>query len=95
MAIQIGEIAIGLVIVMVVLFIALMIGGLMSSESKSLFQDLNLSGTVWDTLRGNVESYSTTGLRFLAIGLFIFAISVVITIVMGIFGRGKGPSVPT
>jgi ABC-type spermidine/putrescine transport system permease subunit II len=77
---NIGALILGLVVAMITIFIAELLGGVLSSQVSSLYTTFNLTGSVWQTLFNQTQTIATSAINVAIIGFLIAAFMVVIGI---------------
>jgi hypothetical protein len=84
---NIGALILGLVVSMITIFIAELLGGVLSSQITSLYTTFNLTNTVWQSLFTQTQTIATSAIQVAIVGFLIAAFMVVIGIFA--FRRGK------
>jgi hypothetical protein len=80
----IGALILGLVVAMITILIAELLGGVLSAQIATLYDQFNLTGTVWQGLFTQTQTIATSAISVAVIGFLIAAFMVVI----GIFAGG-------
>lgn len=83
--VNIGGLILGLVVAMITIYVALLLGGVLSSTVADLFTQFNVTGT-WQNLFTQTGSIATAAISVAIIGFLIAAFMVVISM----FSRGRG-----
>jgi len=77
---QVGALILGLVVSMITIYIAVLLGGVLSSQVETLFGQFNLTNTQWQTLFSQTQTIATSAISVAVIGFLIAAFMVVIGI---------------
>ena len=76
----IGALILGLVVSMTTIFIAELLGGVLSAQITTLYSQFNLTNTVWQSLFTQTQTIATSAISVAIIGFLIAAFMVVIGI---------------
>ena len=76
----IGALILGLVVSMITIFIAELLGGVLSAQINTLYGEFNLTNTVWQSLFNQTQTIATSAISVAIIGFLIAAFMVVIGI---------------
>jgi hypothetical protein len=76
----IGALILGLVVSMITIFIAELLGGVLSAQINTLYAEFNLTNTVWQSLFTQTQTIATSAISVAIIGFLIAAFMVVIGI---------------
>jgi hypothetical protein len=76
----IGALILGLVVSMITIFIAELLGGVLSAQINTLYAEFNLTNTVWQSLFTQTQTIATSAISVAIIGFLISAFMVVIGI---------------
>jgi hypothetical protein len=76
----IGALILGLVVAMITIFIAELLGGVLSAQINTLYGEFNLTNTVWQSLFTQTQTIATSAISVAIIGFLIAAFMVVIGI---------------
>jgi large-conductance mechanosensitive channel len=79
----IGALILGLVVSMITILIAELLGGVLSAQMATLYEQFNLTGTVWQGLFTQTQTIATSAIQVAVIGFLIAAFMVVIAIFAG------------
>jgi large-conductance mechanosensitive channel len=77
---NIGALILGLVVSMITIFIAELLGGVLSAQINTLYAEFNLTNTVWQSLFTQTQTIATSAISVAIIGFLIAAFMVVIGI---------------
>jgi hypothetical protein len=79
----VGALILGLVVAMITILIAELLGGVLSAQIATLYEQFNLTGTVWQGLFAQTQTIATSAIQVAVIGFLIAAFMVVIAIFAG------------
>lgn len=79
---NIGGLFLSFVVAMIFIFVAVLIGGVFAGHTNQIFQDLNLTGTVWETIYSRTETFVTSGMNILLIGILIAAAMALVGVIV-------------
>lgn len=83
----IGALILSLVVAMVTIFVALLLGGVLSSQISEQFTNFNVTGT-WLDLFSQTQQIATSSIQIAVVGFLIAAFMVVLGL-LGVFGKNR------